>query len=58
MEQVRLQQDLQHKIEWELRKRQEEKFALTTALDQCQSVLHKERERTHGIKTTCDKMQF
>lgn len=58
LEQIRMKQELVHKTEWELRKRNEEKYALQTALDQCQTVLQKERERTHGIKSQCDKMQF
>ena len=35
LEQIRMKQELVHKAEWELRKRQDEKFALTTALEQC-----------------------
>ena len=33
LEAIRLKQELVHKNEWELRKRQEEKFALQTALE-------------------------
>lgn len=58
LESVKLSQELRHKIEWEHRKRQEEKYALQMALEQCQAVLMRERERTHDIKHQCDRLQF
>ena len=35
LDQIRLKQDVVHKGEWELRKRQEEKRELETALERC-----------------------
>lgn len=35
LEQIKMKQEVQHKQEWELKKRQEEKYALQMALDQC-----------------------
>ena len=36
----------------------EEKYHLQMALDQCQTVLLQERERTQGYKYACDRLQF
>ena len=46
LELTKLRQELQHKIEWEHRKRTDEKNALLMAFEQCQAVLMRERERT------------
>lgn len=39
LDQIKMKQELCHKQQWELKKRQEEKYALQMALDQCQTVL-------------------
>ena len=51
---IRIKQDLVHKSEWELRKRQEEKRELESALERCQSVLYVEREKIMDLKKKCD----
>lgn len=43
-----------HKGEWELRKRLQEKLELETALERCQHVLMKERERIMEVKKQTD----
>ena len=43
-----------HKGEWELRKRQEEKRELETALERCQHVLFREREKIMEVKKQTD----
>lgn len=43
-----------HKGEWELRKRLEEKRELETALERCQHVLFREREKIMGVKKQTD----
>jgi predicted GNAT family N-acyltransferase len=36
LDSIRLRQELVHRVEWDLKKRLDEKAALQTALDQCQ----------------------
>ena len=54
LDDIRLKQDLVHKNEWELRKRQEEKRELETALERCQHVLYVEREKIMEMKKKGD----
>lgn len=44
MEKLRVKQDKAHKLEWELKKRAEERYELEQALMQCQEKLGEERE--------------
>ena len=55
---IRLKQEYVHRIDWELRKREEEKLSLTTALNQCQEALYSEREKVLKMKRDCDTMQL
>ena len=54
---IRLKQDLVHKTEWELKKRNEEKTQLENALEQCQHYLYMEREKILAVKRECDNLR-
>lgn len=58
LEQIRVRQDLIHKSEWELKKRQEEKIELEHAIQQCQAALFEERESIIKTKEGVDKMRI
>ena len=45
LQNVRPKQDLVHRVEWELKKRQEEKAELERTMQEMQSTLFAERER-------------
>lgn len=47
-----------HKVEWELKKRQDEKGELERALQQCQSALFTERERIVKMKAAADQLRI
>ena len=51
---IRIKQDVVHKAEWELRKRQEERRELEAALERCQHVLYVERQKIMESKKSID----
>ncbi len=54
LDKLRIKQDQAHKVEWELKKRQEEKGELEMALHQCQAALYNEREKIMQMKESGD----
>lgn len=54
---IRLKQDLSHKTEWELKKRNEERATLENALEGCQQVLYTEREKIMAVKREVDTLR-
>ena len=55
LEDIRIKQDQVHKVEWELKKRQEEKLEIDRAINQCQNALYQERERIVKLKEAVDQ---
>lgn len=47
-----------HKVEWELKKRQEEKGELEKGLQHCQTALYNEREKIIQMKEGADLMKI
>jgi len=58
LEKIRVKQELVHKAEWELKKRQEEKLQLDQALQQCHAALYNEREKIVKMKESADMMKL
>ncbi|CDW87267.1 UNKNOWN [Stylonychia lemnae] len=58
LENIRIKQEFVHKVEWELKKRQDEKAELERALQQCQSALFTERERIVKMKQAADQLRI
>jgi len=58
LQQVRPRQELVHRVEWELKKRQEEKAELERTMQEMQATLQAERERIVQIKTQTDLLKI
>lgn len=58
LESIRVKQDQVHRVEWELKKRQEEKVELERAIQQCQNALYVEREKIIKMKEDSDLMKI
>lgn len=58
LQQVRPKQELVHRVEWELKKRQEEKAELDRTIQEMQATLMAERERIVQIKTQTDQLKI
>lgn len=54
---MRIKQENVHRVEWELKKRQEEKAELERALQQCQTALFTERDRIVKMKQASDMLR-
>jgi hypothetical protein len=50
LQKVRPKQELVHRVEWELKKRQEEKAELERTMQEMQQMLYAEREQIVKIK--------
>lgn len=46
-----------HKVEWELKKRQEEKLEIDRAIGQCQIALYQERDTIVKMKEAVDSLR-
>lgn len=58
LQQVRPKQELVHRVEWELKKRQEEKAELERTMQEMQNALNAERDRIVQIKTQTDQLKI
>ncbi len=58
LQQVRPKQELVHKVEWELKKRQEEKAELERTMQEMQQMLYAEREQIVKIKQETDQLKI
>lgn len=57
MEKLRVKQENAHKVEWELKKRTEERFEMHKALQQCQDSLGLERGTIEEMKDGGDMLK-
>ena len=55
---IRPKQDLVHRVEWELKKRQEEKAELERTVQEMQQTLYAERERIVQVKQQTDSLKI
>jgi len=58
LQQVRPKQELVHRVEWELKKRQEEKAELERTMQEMQQMLYAEREQIVKIKQETDQLKI
>jgi hypothetical protein len=58
LQQVRPRQELVHRVEWELKKRQEEKAELERTMQEMQQALYAERDRIVRLKEETDQLRI
>ena len=58
LQHVRPRQELVHRVEWELKKRQEEKAELERTMQEMQHTLNAERDRIVQVKTQTDQLKI
>ena len=57
LEVLRVKQENAHKVEWELKKRNQERYEMEQALEQCQSSLGQERGTIEEMKDGGDMLK-